>query len=455
MSRAAFDGTSPGSYNAAVNIPPSGSGQSAESGMPKDFAHNEPAMTLRQNRTLWGVTIGHAAHDTWYSVAPILLASLSGQMKLSNSDIGLMLLLYQAVSSVSQPFFGRLSERVGGRPLAVGAILWTTLMFSGTLFTHSKLVLASCLFLAGLGSGAWHPQGAANATISGGERLGATTASIFFQGGTLGMALLGSALGGYLLNAFGRDSLLLLSFIAILVALTVVRRMVPRRVAVPRRSPNPVQPTRSAVNGNRATLLAFLLIATALRALAYSSLNTYIPKYQQDLGVSPAVYGLVMSLFLIATAVGGVSGSYLADRVGLRRVLVGSIALAAVVFFPFVRTYGVWSYACLVLSGFLFGPSHTLLVVTAQRRFPQRMAMASGVFLGFNFASGAGGAWLLGVLADQVGLSTMLGTLAWVLVGASLCSLVAVPRARPEADWRKGDSAAWPSQSSEEVLPDP
>jgi len=188
--------------------------------------------------------------------------------------------------------------------------------------------------------------------------------------------------------------------------------------------------------------LAFLLIATALRALVYSSLGTYIPKYLQDLGESPATYGLAMSLFLVATAVGGVAGSYLADRVGLRSILVGSMALAALLFFPFVRTYGVWSYAFLVLSGFLFGPSHTLLVVTAQRRFPQRMATASGIFMGFNFASGAIGAWLLGVLADQVGLSTVLGRLSWALLGASLCALAAVPRALPGSDWKQGDSVA-------------
>ena len=442
MSRAAFDGTPPNSYNAGVNIPPSGSGKSTEFGMPKDVAHNDRTMTLRQKRTLWGVTIGHAAHDTWYGVAPILLASLSGQMRLSNADIGLMLLLYQALSSVSQPFFGQLSERVGGRPLAVGAILWTTLMFSGTLFAQSKLVLALCIFLAGLGSGAWHPQGAANATISGGERLGATTASIFFQGGTLGMALLGSALGGYLLNAFGRDSLLLLSFITVLVALSVVRRMVPRRIAVARGTPRPGRPNKATIDRRLRLPLAFLLLATALRSLAYHSVNTYIPKYQQDLGVSPAVYGLVLSLFLIATAVGGVAGSYLADRVGLRRVLAGSMALGGLFFFPFVRTCGVWSYASLVLSGFLLGPSHVLLIVTAQRRFPQRMATASGIFLGFNFGSGAVGAWLLGVLADQVGLSSVLGALTWALVGASLCALVAVPRALPGPDWRRGDSVA-------------
>jgi len=394
-------------------------------------------LSLRQNRTLWGVTVGHAAHDTWYGVAPILLASLSDQMQLSNSDIGLMLLLYQALSSVSQPFFGRLSERVGGRPLAVGAILWTTCMFSTMLFAESKVVLAICIFLAGLGSGAWHPQGAANATISGGKRLGATTASIFFQGGTLGSALLGAALGGYLLSTFGRRSLLLLSLTTVTLALTVVRSMVPRRVIVAKGSLQPAQSDNTAINWRPLVPLAFLLLATALRSLVQHSTNTYIPKYQQDLGVSPAIYGLVTSLFLVATAVGGVAGSYLADRAGLGRVLVGSMVLAAVLFFPFVRTHGITSYAFLVMSGFLFGPSHTLMVVLTQRRFPRRMATASGIFLGFNFASGAGGAWLLGMLADRVSLSTVLGGLPWALVGASLCALAAVPGAPPETNSKK------------------
>jgi len=402
-------------------------------------------MTPRQNRTLLGVTIGHAAHDTWYGVAPILLASLSGQMQLTNSDIGLMLLLYQVLSSVSQPFFGRLSERVGGRPLAVGAILWTTLMYTGTLFAESKAVLAVCIFLAGLGSGAWHPQGAANATISGGGRLGATTAAIFFQGGTLGTAIIGSALGGYLLGAFGRRSLLLLSLITITLALTVVRSLVPHRVAVAKTEPTPAQSDSAARNRRLLVFLAFLLLATALRSLVQHSTNAYIPKYQQDLGRSPAEYGLVMSLFLVATAVGGVAGSYLADRIGLRSVLVSSMALAGALLFPFVRVSGIWSYVCLVLSGLLFGPSHTLLVVAAQRRFPQRMAVASGLFLGFNFVSGAGGAWLLGVLADRFGLSTMLGILPWVLVGAALFALAAVPRTVADGG-RRTDAPLQPSR---------
>jgi FSR family fosmidomycin resistance protein-like MFS transporter len=386
-------------------------------------------MKRENERTLWGEAIGHGAHDTWFGVAPVLLAALSASMHLTNAEIGLVLLLYQVLSSLTQPFFGRLAERVGGRPLAVGSILWTTLMFSAVLFVQAKWQLALCLALAGFGSGAWHPQGAANSTVAGGAKWGATAASIFFLGGTLGSAFLGSALGGFLLGTFGRHSLLLVSAITVVLALTFVRRMVPQRLT-------PAAPSRRASNNGAAldgafwALFACLLLATALRSLAYHTMNTYIPKYQQDLGVSPATYGVLMSLFLFATAIGGVVGAYLADRVGLRPILIGSLALAAVTFLAFMRGHGFWGALWLVLAGICVGPSHTLFVVAGQRLFPQRMAMISGLFLGFTFVSGAGGAWLLGLLADHVGLATTLGLLPWILMGATVIVLVGVPGAR-------------------------
>lgn len=392
-------------------------------------------MERTNERTLLGVSIGHAAHDTWYGVAPVLLAALSSQMQLSNSEIGLVLLLYQAVSSLTQPFFGRLSERVGGRSMGVAAILWTTLMFSGVLFAPNKLWLALFIGLAGFGSGAWHPQGAVNATVAGGARWGATSASIFFLGGTLGSAVLGSALGGWLLGEFGRSSLLIVSAITVSLALFVVRTMVPQHVAVPHKTAEEAAAPAHNGNGKRAfwTFLGLLLAATAFRSLVAHSLNTYIPKYQQDLGVPPEVYGGIMSLFLIAQAVGGVSGSYLADRIGIRNVLVGTMVLGGLLFLPFVRITGFWSYASLIVSGFLIGPSHTLLVIAGQRQFPQRMAMASGIFLGFNFVSGAGGAWLLGLLADRISLGNALGILPFSLFIAAAVALFAVPGMRRQA----------------------
>jgi len=387
-------------------------------------------MPNAKDRTLLGVSVGHAAHDVWFGVAPVLLASLSGSMGLSNSDIGFVLLLYQLFSSLSQPLFGRLSERWGGRPFAVGAILWTTAMFSGTLFANSKLLLAILVGLAGFGSGAWHPQGAANATVSGGPRWGATAASVFFLGGTLGTTV-GSAAGGLLISAYGRQALMSLSLISIILALFVVRPWVPQRLVTARKG---AEHAPAANGGGDAfwVLVTFLLIATALRSLTYQSLNNYVPKYKQDLGATPAEYGLLMSLFLFATAIGGVMGSYVADRVGVRGVLVGTMLAGGALLYVFLDTQGRLSDAAFVLSGLLIGPSHTLFVVAAQRRFPQRMAMISGLILGFTFVSGGGGAWLLGLAADRIGLGTALGVLPWLMIAAAACALVAVPRTRLE-----------------------
>lgn len=394
------------------------------------------------SKALWGVTIGHAAHDAWYGVAPVLLAALSSELDISNADIGLILLFYQGISAASQPFFGRLSERIGGRKLGVFAILWTTLMFCGVILAPSKLVISICVALAGIGSGAWHPQATANATIAGGSRYGATSASIFFFGGILGTAFLGAALGGFLLEQFGRSALLIIAVITITLALTAVRKLVPDRIMPEQKTKEPQDGAMSSQVGNAFwTLLAFLLLGTALRSLSNNSLQTYVPKYLNDLGTSPATYGLITSLFLFASAVGGIVGSYLADKIGLRHVLAGSMVLAALLLLGFVNTEGTLGYVLLVLVGLAIGPSHTLLVVAGQRRFPQRMAMVSGIFLGFTFVSGAGGAWVIGLLADRIGLYRGLGLLPWTLLGAAACSLVSVPSRKSMTTQEQGAAA--------------
>lgn len=399
-------------------------------------------MDKETKRVLAGEALGHALHDSWYGVAPVLLAALSAQMELNNADIALAILLYQIVSSITQPLFGRLSERLGGRPFAVGSILWTTAMFSIVLFTNSKLVLMGCIAAAGLGSGAWHPQGTVNSTVAGGRRWGATAASIFFFGGTLGTSLLGAALGGFLIDAFGRQSLLALSALTILLTLTVVRSNVPRSLAVQDEAHIREQAATRVENDRLFWgMVAVLLVGVALRSLVQFTLNTFVPKYQQDLGVSPTVYGGLMSAFLFGNAIGGVIGSYAADHIGIRRILLASLFLAGLCFYAFLITQGVWSYLLFTLGGIFFGPSHTLFLVSGQRRFPQRMATVSGLLLGFIFVSGAGGAWILGLVADRIGLAKVLAVVPWAMLGAAIAAFISIPRSAPSPALRESAEA--------------
>ena len=308
---------------------------------------------------------------------------------------------------------------------------------------HRIILAVGCIALAGLGSGAWHPQGAANATVAGGERWGATAASIFFLGGTLGSAFPGAALGGYLLENYGRRSLLIIAVATTVLGVTVIRSLVPRWIQTPKKEAeeekreNESSSVDVSMDATFWILLVVLLLGTALRRVVDENMGTFFPKYQQDLGVSAATYGFLMSLFLAGRALGGVAGSYIADRVGLRASLVGSVVLCAITLFLFVNTPPPWSYLFFVLSGFLCSPSQTLFMVAGQRQFPKRIAMVSGLFLGFAFLSGAGGVWAFGLLADRVGLETLFAALPWLLVGAAVCGFIAVPSGSPETAAQK------------------
>ena len=118
-------------------------------------------------------------------------------------------------------------------------------------------------------------------------------------------------------------------------------------------------------------LLALLLVATALRSFAQHAVNTFVPKFQQDLGVSPNVYGVLMSLNLLPPR-WAAWRAYLADRVGLRRILVITLILAGLPPRVHARERSLVGYAAFVLAGLFYGPSHTLLVVSGQRQFPIR-----------------------------------------------------------------------------------
>ncbi|MBC7337400.1 MAG: hypothetical protein H5U01_14195 [Clostridia bacterium] len=122
--------------------------------------------------------------------------------------------------------------------------------------------------------------------------------------------------------------------------------------------------------------------------------------------------------------------------------MIGSLILAGVALYGYLNLEGVPAYASLVCTGLFIGPSHTLFMVAGQRQFPQRMAMVSGVFLGFVFISGGIGAWLLGLAADRIGLGAALSVLPWSLWAGAICALVAVPRGVARQAPQRSESVA-------------
>jgi FSR family fosmidomycin resistance protein-like MFS transporter len=82
-----------------------------------------------------------------------------------------------------------------------------------------------------------------------------------------------------------------------------------------------------------------------------------------------------------------------------------------------------WRFLLLFLAGFFTGMPHSILVLTAQSLFPGRRAFASGLTLGIMFFSGAVGTYLVGIIADEIGLANALQSLAILPLIAAFAGL--------------------------------
>ena len=105
-----------------------------------------------------------------------------------------------------------------------------------------------------------------------------------------------------------------------------------------------------------------------------------------------------------------------------RRVTAIALSLASIpLYLVSVVGWSPWLFVLVPLSGGLTGATHSIIVVLAQRMIPTGMAMASGMILGFMFASGAVGTFLSGYLADIYGVPMVFQLSALIaLVAAGL-----------------------------------
>jgi FSR family fosmidomycin resistance protein-like MFS transporter len=393
--------------------------------LPRSSISNLLPAALLGDRLFATVSVAHLAVDVLNGMRAILLTFLSGPLGLSNIALSLVSTVYVSCAAIAQPLFGHLADRLGPRWLVAGGVLWMGAFFSLAVVVPGPLSLV-LLVIASLGSGAFHPAGAMEATLRGQERYSGretTSAAYFFLFGQMG-AFFGPLLAGPLLNRYGTWGLLILTVPVLLVGLNAAGQDYGSLVSFPK-VPQPAQQAYRSFPRLRVGLVAFASVA-AFQSWAQQNMVTFVPKYLSDLGYSPVVYGLVAALVMGGTALGNLFGGYLADRFGKRRVaswtlMAASLPLALI---PGAAWIG-WLFLLVPLSGLLTGAVHSILVVLTQRRLPGGMALASGLILGYMFTSGALGTLLTGYLADLHGLPVVFYlSAALVLAAAGLTRFI-------------------------------
>lgn len=361
---------------------------------------------MRQ-RPYQAVSINHFFIDILNSSRNLVVAILAIQMGLSNAQVGLALLLYNVGASLSQPLFGWLADRMGARLFVVGGMAWMIFFFGLAAVAGDWLALGA-LTIAGVGSGAFHPTGTMIASKTSMVHQGKATA-VFFFSGQMGL-FLGPVLAGILLQQYGRPGYLILPAIGLIALIAGWQWVHNDHAAIHQEKAERAiaRTTRSIRRSDflhRGTLLTIIILTSSTASIAAI---TFAPKLFTEIGFQPAYVGLLSGLLMLGSAFGGIFGGTLGDRVAGKWVIIIGMAGFALPLYLYIPATGLLLPLLLLLAGFFGGIPHTIIVLMVQSLFPGRRALASGLALGLMFSAGAIGSYVLGVVADNIGLGLAL-----------------------------------------------
>ncbi|MCL5951593.1 MAG: MFS transporter [Chloroflexi bacterium] len=387
-------------------------------------------MSLLRNSSLIAATFGHLSVDVYSGMLPLVLLVLTDPLGLSYAQVGLVSMAFTLTSSLTQPFFGWLGDKRYHRALAVlGVAAISTTMGLMRFADHFTLLLLLAA-IGGLGSAAFHPQGAvlASRTL---PQLRGSAMSIFMLGGNLGYAF-GPLVSTAVFAIAGGFMPEMMTLVGLAQAAIVFWAITGHSAAPDETVHDSTTPTTRAAT----SVIITLALVIFFRSWVQTSVTTFVPQVIKAQGLGTDFAGQVLFSILLPVAIGGLLGGTLSDRVGRRLVLILSTALIGPALWGLLNagpeTVLLWG----PLYGIAMGASLPVTLVMAQGLFPRGLGVMSGAVLGFTFVAGAVGVSADGFAADKIGLvTTMLLNGGLPLLAAGLSFLL--PDDRPAVQVRQ------------------
>jgi MFS transporter, FSR family, fosmidomycin resistance protein len=386
-------------------------------------------------RSLAVLAAGHVCADMAQGAVPALLPFLVAHRGLSYGAAAALVLAASVGSSVIQPLFGLGSDHLSLPWLMPAGVALAGLGVALVGMTSSYAATVAVIAVSGLGVAAFHPEAARFANHVSGDRRGAGM-SLFSLGGNAGFAL-GPILVTPLVLALGLRGTLLLGVIPAIVA-TVLAFELRRLRGVAAEQLVHAARTADPADADPDDWRAFGKLGgvIGLRSCIYFGLQAFVPAwFISRLGTSAQAGNAALTAMLVAGAAGTFLGGRVVDRVGRRRLLVGSVSLLAplLVAFDLMRD-PLSAGVLLALAGLVTILTFSITVVMGQEYLPSRLGLASGVTLGLAIGVGGVAAAAMGALADAAGLNAVMWLIAALaLPMLALARLLPVTRAERRA----------------------
>ena len=352
---------------------------------------------MAKSSPLTGAVAGHFLIDLYTPILPIILPLLMETMDLSYLLAGLVVTVFNVVSSITQPLVGIWSDKTGKRADVAFCVLLGAVGISLSALANNYLILLMLVTGAAIGHALFHPSAMDLVyRVSPPAKLGKYN-SVFTTAGSISYAF-GPLVAGALIAFGGLPAVCWMVLPGIIGAAWIFRltRRMPETSASSK-----VQKT-SLIAGS-ASAAALVVMVCALRAIGYMGVITYLPTLlTESVGLSTLLSSLVVTIMLFFGVAGQLAGGRLSDKYGRKRMLVAGLVLA-IPCFLLIFAGGFLMYAGIMSYAFFASFCYVTSVTMTQELLPGKTGLASGLTLGFTMGLGGFGAAAVGLAADITG----------------------------------------------------
>lgn len=372
-------------------------------------------------RNLSMLILAHMMTDLNQGAVPALIPFLVAQQGLNYLGASGITVAGTLISSILQPLVGFLSDRRSlSWLLVVGPLLaGLGLGLSGNLPSYGLVLLA--ILTSAIGVATFHPEAYRYANYYSGSQT-ATGMGVFSVGGTIGYSL-GPLLLTFLVMQRGLPATLWMCLPTLAIASYYLFQQGRLRSI---RTEQQNSPQQSGKTDWRA--LSLLLSVIVLRSMSYYCLSTFVPLFLISArGFSTPVANSALTVMSVGSIAGALLSGPIADRLGRRRVLFWMALVIGVSVLFFVASGNLLSFVILGLASAALSASFTISMVLGQDYGRGNLGLASGLTVGLAVGIGGLSAPLFGFIADHIGLTTTLSSVAILpLMAAAL--ILALPK---------------------------
>ncbi len=368
------------------------------------------------------LALGHMVTDLQAGALPIVLPHLKELFALSYSQLAFIVLTQNITSSVIQPLFGYITDKKSLPAMLPFCAAMAGAGFALIGWVPAYALLMCTVVIIGVASATYHPQASKTTNFLSTDKNKAANMGIFSLGGNAGMAA-GSLLMAFLLTLPGGLHNTMYFILPGLLVFGLMMKYMPEYKRVNLEHNLRVQAAKKSgvVQKIPYAGLAFVLLFIFLRSTIHTGLSTYLPLFFINFRQADSTFaGMLVSFFLLGGVAGTYIGAVLSDRLGARRIILGSVLCSIPAIWLIANVTMPAALAAVALAGFSIIGSFATTTILAQTMLPNNVGMAAGLTIGFSVGMGGFGVTILGFLADYYGLPFVMGLITMLPVLAAV-----------------------------------